>query len=69
MKYGKGMIYSCQLCSVLQVDALMNGLVKLREENPGVKSLVVSQFTSLLTLLEIPLRFVHMDIKSSIFVV
>lgn len=41
---------------LFKVDALMNGLVKLREENPRIKSLVVSQFTSLLTLLEIPLK-------------
>lgn len=52
--------------SSTKVDALMNGLVKLREENPHIKSLVVSQFTSLLTLLEIPLkalgfRFVRLD--------
>nr|XP_022335215.1 helicase-like transcription factor [Crassostrea virginica] len=52
--------------SSTKVDALMNGLVKLRDENPGIKSLVVSQFTSLLSLLEIPLRalgfsFVRLD--------
>ncbi|XP_048732232.2 helicase-like transcription factor isoform X3 [Ostrea edulis] len=56
--------------SSTKVDALMNGLVKLREENPGVKSLVVSQFTSLLTLLEIPLSalgfsFVRLDGRMS----
>ncbi|XP_045179859.2 helicase-like transcription factor isoform X2 [Mercenaria mercenaria] len=52
--------------SSAKVDALMNGLLKLRSEDPSVKSIVVSQFTSLLTLLEIPLRtngfnFVRLD--------
>ncbi|XP_067653851.1 helicase-like transcription factor isoform X2 [Haliotis asinina] len=42
--------------SSAKVDALMSSLVKLRTEDPTVKSLVVSQFTSFLTLLEVPLR-------------
>ncbi len=42
--------------TLLQVDALMNSLVRQREEDPSVKSLVVSQFTSLLTVIETPLR-------------
>ena len=41
----------------LQCDALMNALLKLRSEDHSAKSIVVSQFTSLLTLLEIPLRY------------
>uniref|UniRef100_A0A8C4SVS4 Helicase like transcription factor n=1 Tax=Erpetoichthys calabaricus TaxID=27687 RepID=A0A8C4SVS4_ERPCA len=39
-----------------KVDALMHELLKLRNEDPGVKSLVVSQFTAFLSLIEIPLR-------------
>ncbi|OWF44406.1 Helicase-like transcription factor [Mizuhopecten yessoensis] len=39
-----------------KVDAVINALVTLREEDNTIRSLVVSQFTSLLSLLEIPLR-------------
>ncbi|RXM27412.1 Helicase-like transcription factor [Acipenser ruthenus] len=39
-----------------KVDALMRVLLKLREEDSSVKSLVVSQFTKFLSLIEIPLR-------------
>ncbi|KAK9979436.1 hypothetical protein ABG768_012867 [Culter alburnus] len=39
-----------------KVDALMSNLLKLRNEDPTVKSLVVSQFTRFLDLLEVPLR-------------
>ncbi|KAG2462290.1 HLTF factor, partial [Polypterus senegalus] len=39
-----------------KIDALMHELLKLRNEDPGVKSLVVSQFTAFLSLIEIPLR-------------
>ncbi|XP_041125976.1 helicase-like transcription factor [Polyodon spathula] len=39
-----------------KVDALMHELLKLREEDSSVKSLVVSQFTKFLSLIEIPLR-------------
>lgn len=39
-----------------KVDALMIHLLKLRNEDPTVKSLVVSQFTRFLDLLEVPLR-------------
>ncbi|XP_051990678.1 helicase-like transcription factor [Xyrauchen texanus] len=39
-----------------KVDALMSNLLKLRNEDPTVKSLVVSQFTKFLNLLEVPLR-------------
>ncbi|CAL1531404.1 unnamed protein product, partial [Lymnaea stagnalis] len=38
-----------------KVDALMQALNSLRQEDPRVKSVVVSQFTSLLTILEKPL--------------
>ncbi|XP_059159117.1 helicase-like transcription factor [Physella acuta] len=38
-----------------KVDALMKALNELRQREPNVKSVVVSQFTSLLTLLETPL--------------
>ena len=34
----------------------MNALIKLRSEDSSVKSVIVSQFTRLLTLLEIPLK-------------
>ncbi len=40
----------------MQVDALMSNLLKLRNEDPTVKSLVVSQFTRFMDLLEVPLR-------------
>ncbi|KAI4872692.1 hypothetical protein NFI96_032483 [Prochilodus magdalenae] len=39
-----------------KVDALMRSLLKLRSEDPTIKSLVVSQFTKFLNLLEVPLR-------------
>lgn len=39
-----------------KVNALMSNLLKLRNEDPTVKSLVVSQFTKFLDLLEVPLR-------------
>uniref|UniRef100_A0A8C2HZ71 Helicase-like transcription factor n=1 Tax=Cyprinus carpio TaxID=7962 RepID=A0A8C2HZ71_CYPCA len=39
-----------------KVDALMSNLLKLRNEDPTVKSLVVSQFTRLMDLIEVPLR-------------
>lgn len=41
----------------MQVDALMSNLLKLRNEDPTVKSLVVSQFTRFLDVLELPLRY------------
>jgi len=40
----------------VQVDALMKSLLQQRAEDPTIKSVVVSQFTSFLTLLETPLR-------------
>lgn len=39
-----------------KVEALMSRLLALRSEDASVKSLVVSQFTRFLTLLEVPLR-------------
>ncbi|XP_028832626.1 helicase-like transcription factor isoform X2 [Denticeps clupeoides] len=39
-----------------KVDALMGRLLQVHGEDPAVKSLVVSQFTRFLTLLETPLR-------------
>ncbi|XP_069104006.1 helicase-like transcription factor [Argopecten irradians] len=39
-----------------KVDAVINALVTLRKEDNTIRSVVVSQFTSLLSLLEIPLR-------------
>uniref|UniRef100_UPI00398EFB36 helicase-like transcription factor isoform X2 n=1 Tax=Pristiophorus japonicus TaxID=55135 RepID=UPI00398EFB36 len=39
-----------------KVDALMHSLIELRKQDPTVKSLVVSQFTAFLTLIETPLR-------------
>ncbi|XP_041714879.1 helicase-like transcription factor [Coregonus clupeaformis] len=49
-----------------KVDALMSSLLRLRSEDDSIRSLVVSQFTRFLTLLEIPLReegfkFVRLD--------
>ncbi|GFR86838.1 helicase-like transcription factor [Elysia marginata] len=41
--------------SSAKIDALMKGLTQLREQDPTIKSIVVSQFTSLLDLIEIPL--------------
>ncbi|XP_067663377.1 helicase-like transcription factor [Haliotis asinina] len=56
--------------SSTKVDALMSALVKMRSTDPSEKSLVVSQFTSFLTLMETPLRelkfrFVRLDGKMS----
>ncbi|KAG7457137.1 hypothetical protein MATL_G00243360 [Megalops atlanticus] len=39
-----------------KVDALMSNLLRLRQEDKSIKSLVVSQFTKFLSLLEIPLK-------------
>ncbi|KAM6960682.1 helicase-like transcription factor [Aplochiton taeniatus] len=49
-----------------KVEALMANLLRLRSEDDSIKSLVVSQFTRFLTLLETPLRehgfsFVRLD--------
>ena len=54
----------------LQVDALMSLLMKLRSESPSVKSLVISQFTSMLNIMQTPLtaegfNFVRLDGKMS----
>ncbi|XP_042314519.1 helicase-like transcription factor [Sceloporus undulatus] len=39
-----------------KIDALMHALIELREQNPSVKSLIISQFTKFLSLIEIPLK-------------
>ncbi|XP_060053525.1 helicase-like transcription factor isoform X2 [Erinaceus europaeus] len=39
-----------------KINALMHALIDLRKNNPNIKSLVVSQFTTFLTLIETPLR-------------
>ncbi|XP_078266571.1 helicase-like transcription factor isoform X3 [Rhinoraja longicauda] len=39
-----------------KVDALMHSLIELRKQDPTIKCLVVSQFTTFLTLIETPLR-------------
>ncbi|XP_052276249.1 helicase-like transcription factor isoform X3 [Dreissena polymorpha] len=49
-----------------RADALMNSILKLRVEDPAIKSVVVSQFTSFLNVLEHPLtangfRFVRLN--------
>ena len=40
----------------MQVDALMNSLEEIRSQDPSVKCIVVSQFTSFFNLIQIPLR-------------
>lgn len=39
-----------------KVDCLMAKLVELRNTDPSIKSVVISQFTSLLSLIEVPLK-------------
>ncbi|XP_019388108.1 PREDICTED: helicase-like transcription factor [Crocodylus porosus] len=39
-----------------KINALMHALIQLRKENPAVKCLIVSQFTTFLSLIETPLR-------------
>ncbi|XP_012975777.1 helicase-like transcription factor isoform X3 [Mesocricetus auratus] len=39
-----------------KINALMHALIELRTENPNIKSLVVSQFTTFLSLIETPLK-------------
>uniref|UniRef100_A0A8D0GLG3 Helicase like transcription factor n=1 Tax=Sphenodon punctatus TaxID=8508 RepID=A0A8D0GLG3_SPHPU len=39
-----------------KVNALMHALIDLRKQNPTIKSLIVSQFTVFLSLIETPLR-------------
>ncbi|XP_030072905.1 helicase-like transcription factor [Microcaecilia unicolor] len=39
-----------------KVSTLMHALIELRKKNPMIKSLIVSQFTSFLSLIETPLR-------------
>ena len=40
----------------VQVEALLGNLVRIRSEDSSIKSLVVSQFTRFLSILETPLR-------------
>ncbi|XP_078524110.1 helicase-like transcription factor isoform X2 [Lissotriton helveticus] len=42
--------------SSTKVDALMHELINIRKKNPETKSIIVSQFTSFLSLIETPLR-------------
>ncbi|KAJ6669426.1 hypothetical protein lerEdw1_008235 [Lerista edwardsae] len=39
-----------------KINALMHALIEIRKQNPAVKSLIVSQFTKFLSLIEIPLK-------------
>ncbi|XP_069474423.1 helicase-like transcription factor isoform X2 [Ambystoma mexicanum] len=39
-----------------KVDALMHALINLRKKDPAIKSIIVSQFTTFLSLIETPLR-------------
>ncbi|VTJ65760.1 Hypothetical predicted protein [Marmota monax] len=39
-----------------KINALMHALIDLRKKNPNIKSLVVSQFTTFLSLIETPLK-------------
>nr|XP_042709590.1 helicase-like transcription factor isoform X3 [Chrysemys picta bellii] len=39
-----------------KINALMHALIDLRKQNPAVKCLIVSQFTTFLSLIEIPLK-------------
>ncbi|XP_060098305.1 helicase-like transcription factor [Heteronotia binoei] len=39
-----------------KVNALMHALLDLRKQNPAIKSIIVSQFTKFLSLIEVPLR-------------
>uniref|UniRef100_A0A8C2URK9 Helicase-like transcription factor n=1 Tax=Chinchilla lanigera TaxID=34839 RepID=A0A8C2URK9_CHILA len=39
-----------------KINALMHALIDLRKKNPNIKSLVVSQFTAFLSLIETPLK-------------
>lgn len=53
---------------MFQVDTLMSLLTKLRSEDPSAKCLIISQFTSMLNIVETPLKaegfnFVRLDGK------
>lgn len=39
-----------------KINALMHALIDLRKKNPNIKSLIVSQFTAFLSLIETPLK-------------
>lgn len=44
-------------CVRAQIQALIGNLLRLRREDSTIKSLVVSQFTRFLTILETPFRY------------
>ncbi|KAL7990903.1 hypothetical protein Chor_014333 [Crotalus horridus] len=55
-----------QWVSSSKVNALMHALIELRKQNPAIKSLVISQFTKFLSVIETPLKesgffFVRLD--------
>jgi len=59
---------SAEWHSSSKVDTLMSLLTKLRSEDPSVKCLIISQFTSMLNIVETPLKaegfnFVRLDGK------
>ncbi|XP_026557373.1 helicase-like transcription factor [Pseudonaja textilis] len=45
-----------QWASSSKVNALMHALIELRKQNPAIKSLIVSQFTKFLSVIETPLK-------------
>ncbi|XP_007938400.1 helicase-like transcription factor [Orycteropus afer afer] len=47
---------SMEWTSSSKINALMHALIDLRTKNPNIKSLVVSQFTTFLSLIETPLK-------------
>ncbi|XP_052036706.1 helicase-like transcription factor isoform X1 [Apodemus sylvaticus] len=47
---------SVEWTSSSKINALMHALIELRTKNPNIKSLVVSQFTTFLSLIETPLK-------------
>nr|XP_023411199.1 helicase-like transcription factor isoform X5 [Loxodonta africana] len=47
---------STEWMSSSKINALMHALIDLRTKNPNIKSLVVSQFTTFLSLIETPLK-------------
>ncbi|XP_012885373.1 PREDICTED: helicase-like transcription factor isoform X1 [Dipodomys ordii] len=47
---------STEWTSSSKINALMHALIELRTKNPNIKSLVVSQFTTFLSLIETPLK-------------
>ncbi|XP_066096951.1 helicase-like transcription factor isoform X2 [Saccopteryx bilineata] len=56
LAYDTGKKSNTEWTSSSKINALMHALTALRKENPNIKSLVVSQFTTFLSLIETPLR-------------